>query len=377
VSRAAPVPTTVEVLANTLLGMDSGAPGLPAPTHGVTAAFDEVLIRALSRPPCVVSFSGGRDSSAVLALATDTARRHGLDLPVPVTMRFPGVAAADERHWQQLVLDHLGLDNHHVVEPGADLDILGPASTAVLRRHGLRWPGNAYMHKPVIDVARGGTLLTGIGGDELFDTRAPRRRLRAAALGALPARARAAWWLRRREPPAYPWLTPAAHSLVWRALIRDEAAWPYRWDRALHHWHRTRTFSATRTAVALVAEGSDVEVINPFIDPHVLAELAPLGGRRGFASRTAAMRQLFSTHLPEPVLERTTKAVFNTPAWGATVREFVASLDESDVDPQLVDVARLRETIAVPEPDFRTVLVVQAAWLRRQPGRQPATASTS
>ena len=49
------------------------------------AALDQAILSGLQRAPCVVSFSGGRDSSLVLAAAVDAARRHGLPLPVPVT----------------------------------------------------------------------------------------------------------------------------------------------------------------------------------------------------------------------------------------------------------------------------------------------------
>src|SRR5579884_3063930 len=94
--RPAPRPRELEVLCSQMLGRDEGAEALPRPAPGgLYAALESVLVAALSRPPCAVSFSGGRDSSAVLALATDAARRHGLELPVPVTMRFPSVTAAE------------------------------------------------------------------------------------------------------------------------------------------------------------------------------------------------------------------------------------------------------------------------------------------
>ena len=51
------------------------------------AALEEAILPALRRPPCLVSFSGGRDSSCVLAAATRAARREGLQPPVPVTLR--------------------------------------------------------------------------------------------------------------------------------------------------------------------------------------------------------------------------------------------------------------------------------------------------
>jgi asparagine synthase (glutamine-hydrolysing) len=47
----------------------------PTPKAGFEplAAFRAVVRAALKRPPCLVSFSGGRDSSAVLAVAAASA----------------------------------------------------------------------------------------------------------------------------------------------------------------------------------------------------------------------------------------------------------------------------------------------------------------
>ena len=72
------------------------------------AAIDAVLTEALQRTPCLLSFSGGRDSSALLAAAVAVARREGLDLPVPATLVFPQSEDSNEDEWQALVLRHLG-----------------------------------------------------------------------------------------------------------------------------------------------------------------------------------------------------------------------------------------------------------------------------
>jgi asparagine synthase (glutamine-hydrolysing) len=48
-------------------------------------ALEQVVRNALQRPPCGVAFSGGRDSSLVLAVATHVARRDGLPDPLPIT----------------------------------------------------------------------------------------------------------------------------------------------------------------------------------------------------------------------------------------------------------------------------------------------------
>ncbi|HEY2429742.1 MAG TPA: hypothetical protein VGI06_12480, partial [Acidimicrobiales bacterium] len=63
---------------------DPGAPARSDPR----AALEAAILDGLRRPPCIVAFSGGRDSSAVLAVAVDAARRHGLAPPVPLTHVF-------------------------------------------------------------------------------------------------------------------------------------------------------------------------------------------------------------------------------------------------------------------------------------------------
>src|SRR5579875_461780 len=359
-----------ELLANLMLGTRKVVEPLPAAcAGGLRAALQTVLIRALCRPPCLVSFSGGGDSSAVQALATDTARRHGLALPVPVTMRFDGVPAAEESGWQQLVLDHLGLRNHEVLELTDELDALGPAATRLLLAHGVRWPANAHMHRPIIELARGGTVLTGIGGDELFSTGRSVRQLMA---GCLPRRVLEEIWLARRRPTGYRWLTPLGFARVCRALAREEASWPRRWDRAVRHWHTTRAFAAMNDTLALVAEDTGTQVLSPFMDPQVLVELARLGGVRGFPSRTVAMRRLCGGLLPEALIGRRTKATFGGALWGEATRRFMSAWDGGGVDPRYVDVRRVRAEFEKAEPDFRTILLVHRAWLDAQPPSSPS-----
>src|SRR5687767_6252 len=72
-------------------------------------ALQDVLVPALRRPPCVVAFSGGRDSALVLAGAVAAARREGLDEPIAVSVRFPNAPDADESHWQERVVRYLKL----------------------------------------------------------------------------------------------------------------------------------------------------------------------------------------------------------------------------------------------------------------------------
>ena len=127
--------------------------------------LEYVVARALPRPPCLVSFSGGHDSSLVLAAAARAARRERLPLPVPVTWRVTDAPRAEESRWQEAVLAALRLPDWIRLEAGDDLDFVGPVAAGVLRRHGLLHPANAYLHAPLIERAARGTLLTGVGGD--------------------------------------------------------------------------------------------------------------------------------------------------------------------------------------------------------------------
>lgn len=361
----------MDILANLLLGADERAVPLPPPASGgFRAALDAVLVDALLRPPCVVSFSGGRDSSAILALACRAARRHGLALPIPAIMRFPGDERSEESSWQELVLTHLRLANAEIIELHHELDALGPFATAFLRRNGLIWPGNVHIHAPILELARGGTLLTGVGGDELFSTSAPRRSSRAAALGALPRSLRAEILLRRRPAPVGRWLTPAGRSELRRALTSEEVSWPYRWDRSLDHWYASRAFAALDGVLTLLARDSDVAVVNPLLDRQVLSELRRVGGRRGFPNRAEAMRWLCGGLLPAQLLARTTKASFGGPLWGPSVRAFADRWDGSGVDQRYVDTEVLRIELSAPEPDFRTIMLVHQAWLATE-GESP------
>src|SRR5579884_2855232 len=150
-------------------------------------ALEAAILPALLRPPCLVSFSGGRDSAAVLATAAQLAQREGLPAPIPATNVFSSEQDADESSWQELLVRHLGLSDWLRLGYTDELDLIGPYAQRVLKAHGLLWPANAHFHLPLLEAARGGSLLTGIGGDELFIAA---RRLRSAAVLSRAARPR-------------------------------------------------------------------------------------------------------------------------------------------------------------------------------------------
>lgn len=342
------------------------------PRASARQALEAAVARALRRPPAVVSFSGGRDSSAVLALAADVARREGLPPPVPVTLRFPASPESDESAWQEQVVRHLELVDWERVEvAGSDLDFVGPVSGAVLRRHGVLWPANTAFHAPLLARAAGGSLLTGLDGDVLFGG------WRWEPAGGSPARARSYPVLRvvATLPPAA--RRPIVQRAMWRPpWVRTQAAgafaawqasvWslePRRWDARVRWWWRRRYLAALRDGLDLLAVDAGASVHHPFLSPAVVAAVAAEGGTRGFGGRTAAMRHLVGDLLPDAVLTRGTKALFNSAMWGEHTRAFVGAWAGDGIDAELLDADVLRAEWHRPVPHLGSALALQTAWL--------------
>lgn len=391
--------------ADVLAGFPLGSVGLPAldmydraATPGDPwSALEEVLLPALAAPPLGVSFSGGRDSSLLLAVAVSAARRHGLPPPVAITMRFPHAADTDESEWQDVVVRSLGVVDREFVTPGAELDYLGPLATAGLNRHGLAFPPNGHFIVPVARALGQGTVVTGIGGDDLLATWRWRSRLAAlrrpwadgirrgpkavhgVLLGAAPARVRRLVFERRlmrqlrRGREGFGWLTPAGHRAIRAGLVEAENQ-PVSWPGFIDWTSRQRSTIAVEEAVRRLARAEGVEASAPLLEPAVLAALAAARGGRGWVSRSEAMIDIVGDRLPAEVATRKSKASFVHAFWGPQARAFAAGWDGSGVDPERVDVDALRAEWCSARPDFRSTLLLQSAWLNTQSPAQDGRA---
>jgi asparagine synthase (glutamine-hydrolysing) len=364
--------------------------GLLAPTPAVAGseapleALADLLRPALAAPTCYVAFSGGRDSSAILAVATLVARRDGFADPVPVTALYPDIPEADESEWQEAVVQHLGLRDWLRLEFHDENDLLGPAARASLRQRGQMWPAALHTKVNLLTALSAGTLLTGEGGDEVFGARraAPwphlkkgtairRRRAARGALGSLLPRAArrrraVAKW---RQVQLQPWLRPVVAEEHCRALADDESCEPLRWDRSLLWVTRRRSAAVLGHNYQLLAAEYGVTLRTPLLEPQFLAALGRVGGRWGYTGRTAVMSALFGELLPRSVIERKTKAVFNRAFLGASTRAFARAWDGSGVDPDLVDVERLRQEWLSERPSAISGPLLQAAWLYSDAGK--------
>lgn len=373
--------THLEVGSGVVLGLDrsgfdeSRGPW-PHPAPKPRTALEDVARRLLTRSPCVVAFSGGRDSSAVLAVLCAVARREGLAEPVAATARFDDDPSSDESDWQEQVVRALGVRDWEIIRPAEDFDLLGPEAVTALGRHGLLWPPPSYALLPMMRRAAGGVLVTGEGGDEAFalwpyarawaavsGRNRPRPRdVAALAVGASPRVVRRAVW-RRREPPYQDWLRDPARRRYARALSAELADDPLRWDRYLQTMRRRRSVTLGLATMARLAGGVGAEFAAPLHDEAFLAGLAVEGGRRGLGGRTAVMTRLFGDLLPTSFLSRTTKATFGGVFWGPASRGFAEGWDGEGVDPSIVDVGRLRRAWLSSTPLYGAALPLHAAWL--------------
>ncbi|HTC70524.1 MAG TPA: asparagine synthase-related protein [Acidothermaceae bacterium] len=386
--RPAAALTDREVAYGVPLGYNVGPP-LDRASTAMTPrqALEGVLTEALRRQPCAVSFSGGRDSSALLAIATIVARREGLPDPVPVTLRFPESVEADEDEWQALVLDRLHIDEWIRIDVrGDDFDAVGPVAQRALRRHGLLWPFNTHFHLPVVEAVRGGSLVTGFGGDEVSLSSESARaeqvlaRLRrpgpadvlTVGLALSPRPLRAAVHRHRFEAEAggLPWLTDTGLRAIRSESATASADIPLGWDRVLRRaiW-RSRYFSVCKENFDAIGAASEVHVHHPFVAAPVLSALGTAGQFGGVGSRTKLMELLCGNDLPDRVVRRRTKGTFSSAVWTDTSRAFALRWSGEGVNRELVDVDALRKHWMSERVNLLSTTLLQAAWLHDNPNR--------
>ena len=351
--------------------------------------LEECVLEALQHEPCVVAFSGGRDSSALLALATQLARREGLTPPMAVTRRFPGFEETVEDGWQELVIRHLGVRDWERVDLDDEaMDLLGPIARPRLERYGVLWPPLLHQDAPAVVRARGGALIDGEGGDQIlgldlhriapvvltrrFRSRRSLRHLASAGAVFAPGRLQRLVQRHRLRDLGTHWLRPEADRDLLHDLAVQQANLPIRWDASLRVFPRHRARVTGLRNRDLFASERDVTYHHPFLDPRFLEAMARTGGAMGLGTRTVVMRRLFGDLLPSAVIERRDKASFNRVVHGRLSREFVEVWNGEGIDHRLVDAEALLREWRAPSPSGRTHALLQGAWLeQRDPHPNP------
>jgi hypothetical protein len=349
-----------------------------SPLDAMIAAAADVLARG----PTYVSFSGGRDSSGVLAAATLAARRHGLPEPIPISMRFAGLPRTDESRWQEIVIDHLKLERWEVLEIGAELDLLGEMARETVLRHGVLWPPNAFFHIPMLKLARGGSLMTGFDGDGVLGhwrwERAQsvlHRRVRLSwrdplrvGLALSPPLVRRPFMPKPLVARVAPWLRASAAQALERSAREESAAEPRHWGRHLAAHGRRRFLRLGTHSLGVLGAAHDVTVEYPILDHRFVSALAQAGGASGLGDRTAVMRTVFGDELPDELLSRSRKAEFGAAFWRGEAHAFVDEWDGTGLDSEFVDAERLRDAWRAESPFFGSTTLLHAAWLASHGG---------
>jgi asparagine synthase (glutamine-hydrolysing) len=311
------------------------------------------------------------------------ARESGLPPPVPITAVHPGSLDTDESSWQRLVLEHIGVRDRMEVRMTDREGLLCPMAVDSLRGNGLIWPAALHLLMPILAAARGGTLITGEGGDEVLGARRVtplsllvryRRRPDRSLLADTGRALTPSWWQRRADARSIaqhhqsPWLTPSGVVQAANAVAASRS-FPLSYRRETLKLRRRRGPVVLQHNYRVMASQAGVQAMHPFLEDRFLAELARDGGFWGYAGRTDVMRRLFSDVLPEELLSRSTKAHFTATRFGQRELEFARTWSGTGLDGGLIDPDRLREHWLSGRPRGTSGLLMQAAWLADQANR--------
>ncbi len=350
----------------------------PLPRVGRDASLRDALFDvigpALECEKCLVAFSGGRESSWLLAAATVAARLRGHRDPIPVTLRFPESASSRAMDLQERVIAHLGLDDWERVEIDDEFEMLGPYARRALTGAGVLFPANAYVFLPLLDRARGGWLLAGGGltdfflywrwsgvADVLARRRRPRRRDVTNIAQALMPRVRAARSTSRRAE-TMPWLQEnAARQFDAMAKRRAEDA-PLGFDAALRRQRTHRCQLGTGRSLDALAAFAGARITLPFREDRYLAAVAAGGGPRGWGDRSATLRRLVGDLLPEELFRRSDGRHQRRPHFGAPSRAFGERWSGEGLDKNIVDTDKLRATWASGVFPWQATVLFQLAF---------------
>ncbi|WEG09169.1 asparagine synthase-related protein [Microbacterium horticulturae] len=333
-------------------------------------ALEELIRERLESGPCYVLFSGGRDSSGILATAVAVARRIGVEDPIPVSVRFPGAPDSIETEWQELVLEYLDVNERIVFELGDDQTWLSEGAQRSLRRNGLLWPAAVHVWQSVFESLSGGSLLTGENGDMVLSGRRITPLIDAMRTGHPRRALRALRWIsddRKRSAQSgrmlaedLPWLTSEGRQIA--ASYRWPIA-PLNWSRALAAVVASRPARLVDTNLSGMIASNGLIPLHPLGHPRFVSALCGAGGLVGLGDRTAMMRSLFAGLLPDAVLARSSKASFDQTRWGPVEREFVQTWSGLGVSARFIDSDRLRDTWMSERPGSLSELHLHAAWL--------------
>ncbi len=350
----------------------SGIPRREGSAESPVDALKAIIGPLVSGRTTYVLFSGGRDSSAVLAVATRVARELGADDPIPLIGRHNDAPDSNETEWQDLVLSHLKLTQTIVRRFTGEQSLLSSRSEESLRSTGLLWPPSLHVQAAYVDDLPLGNVLSGEGGDfvigprrisrtaDAIRARRPRETLRAA-YGALAV----SRWRRTAADNlqiASPWLTPEGRTML-TDVIQRMTPEPLSWSAGLRSMSESRPARMANTNFRGVFDVAGFHCENPLEHPRFVSALSATAHYWGPGNRTQMMRSLFGNLLPDRVLSRQTKASFNDVRWTHRERDFAREWSGNGVDSRFIDHDKLRDAWLSDIPPVLSDVHLHAAWL--------------
>jgi asparagine synthase (glutamine-hydrolysing) len=308
-------------------------------------------------------------------------------MPIALTFRYANEPKTEESEWQELVVRHVGVDDWETLDMGTDHDVVGAPALEFLLSHGLVFPAGLPAKIPLLLRCRGGSVMSGEGGDEIFGARRAtalkklldkpprllRRHFQAELVRSVgPRRARAALYRKGFEggslEAALSYLRPRFLHQVLDDVALDLASEPFSNTQSLA-WHlRRKIIVKHQENLTALAVEHDVQHLDPFLEPKFVGAYARMLRPLGFLTRTEAMLALFSDLLPKEVLQRQSKAVFNRAVLTGISKSFAKSWQGGGVDPDLVDPEALRSAWLSDWPPWPSRWLMQAAWLHEHSG---------
>ena len=280
------------------------------------------------------------------------------------------------------MIAHLGLTDWLRLELTDELDVLGEFATS-----GAAPPRAALAVQrplPLLPCSKrreGGSLLTGIGGDEALGSSRWARSMAVLSGGrAAATHATCRAWpcsLRRGPFGARSWfaaLRSPSPGSGQRPPGRSRGHGPRTRRPSPRGWHSRLRASrpAARSGWALpslerLAADAAATIAHPLLDPRFLAALAAAGGSVAGLTAPTAMRALFDGVLPSELAVALEQGALRRRVLGRPQPQLSPGHGPVRRPIRRWSIARaLRQVWSQDEPDAHTYLLMQAAWLERQ-----------
>ena len=383
-------PSEIETLAGVPLGRTIGAKQTRDPNVQLSPA--DALVKVIAgivarNHRCYVEFSGGCDSSLVLAATVKACRSSGADDPIPVTFRFPGLPETDETEYQSLMVARLGLRDWVVLDDSTGaFDVLSPSAQESIRTHGVFFPGTFHNRAHVFRDLGPSALLTGEGGDEILGrrrltdvrdaARAVVRRNRAAravrqAVLSVSPRWRRVQTIERAVERGWAadWIVDTnIRRKILRTIALEDAQEPLDPRRYMAYYNSLRRMSVTDHNCRTYAQAYDVEWHAPLGDAAFTNALLGAVPRTRYYGRSELLASFFSELLPTELLLRRDKTHFTRAFLGVHTRVFANGWNGSGL-PGGASVEWLSHHWRTEsEIHGGTILLLQQAWLASTSG---------